>query len=217
MSSSGQESQKVHLNGFGLVFNLKKQNVWLKILWPLRSPSKNFPTINCVRLCTQINISNNYNKDITRTLIGWKSNALWEYKTWGKSCHAIYESHHVSYFRVKKKTVKRHNGKLKKMLFFFLDKESFRLRNRPTRNSKMFSSRRNAKCPVLKLTHGSGTRGTFLLYGQEILSRIRKNFACGIQNPGLWNPEFTAQGIRILRIHWNPESKFHWQRLKSST
>ena len=38
---------------------------------------------------------------------------------------------------------------------------------------------------------------------------IRGIFSCGIRN--------TAQGTRNPTNDWNPESKFHWQRLKSST
>ena len=38
-------------------------------------------------------------------------------------------------------------------------------------------------------------------------SRIKKIFACGIRNPKLWE----------LTNDKNPESKFYWQRLKSST
>ena len=40
-------------------------------------------------------------------------------------------------------------------------------------------------------------------------SRIRENFTCG-----LWN---TAQGIRNLTNDWNQKSRFHRQRLESST
>ena len=36
-------------------------------------------------------------------------------------------------------------------------------------------------------------------------------FACGIRNPGLWNPEYR---IRNPTIDWNPESKFHWQKIE---
>ena len=40
-------------------------------------------------------------------------------------------------------------------VFFLWTKESVWLRNRPSRNSTMFSSRRSAKCPVLKFNQGS--------------------------------------------------------------
>ena len=43
---------------------------------------------------------------------------------------------------------------------------------------------------------------------------IRTSFACGIRNPGLWNPEYSS---RNPTKDWNPKSKFHWQRLESST
>ena len=36
----------------------------------------------------------------------------------------------------------------------------------------------------------------------------------GILGFGIWN---TAQGIRNPTNDWNPESKFHWQRLESSS
>ena len=47
-------------------------------------------------------------------------------------------------------------------------------------------------------------------------SGIWENFACGIWNPG-FGIRNTAQGIRNPTNDWNLESKFHWQRLKSST
>ena len=34
---------------------------------------------------------------------------------------------------------------------------------------------------------------------------IRKRFACGVRNPGLWNPY----------NDWNPESKFYWQEIRN--
>ena len=40
-------------------------------------------------------------------------------------------------------------------------------------------------------------------------SEIREKFVCGI-----WN---TGQRIRNPTSDWNPESKFHWQRVESST
>ena len=40
-------------------------------------------------------------------------------------------------------------------------------------------------------------------------SRIQENFPCGIRN--------IAQEIRNPTRDWTPESKFHWQRLESST
>ena len=40
--------------------------------------------------------------------------------------------------------------------------------------------------------------------------------ACGIQNPGLWNPEYSSRNPESTN-GWNPESTFHWQRLKSSS
>ena len=40
-------------------------------------------------------------------------------------------------------------------------------------------------------------------------SRIRENFTCGLRN--------TTQGIRNLTNDWNPKSRFHRQRLESST
>ena len=43
------------------------------------------------------------------------------------------------------------------------------------------------------------------------------NFACGIQNPGLWNPEYSSRNPKYDFKDWNSESKFHWQRLESST
>ena len=42
----------------------------------------------------------------------------------------------------------------------------------------------------------------------ERWSRFRKRFACGIQNPGLWNPESRYND-------WKPESKFHWQGIRN--
>ena len=46
-------------------------------------------------------------------------------------------------------------------------------------------------------------------------SWIRGNFAYGIRNSGLWNPEYSSR-FRNHTNDWNPESKFHWQRLESS-
>ena len=40
-------------------------------------------------------------------------------------------------------------------VFFLWTKESVWLRNRPSRNSTMFSSRRSAKCTALKFNQGS--------------------------------------------------------------
>ena len=40
-------------------------------------------------------------------------------------------------------------------------------------------------------------------------SGIREIFACEIQNPGIWNPEF-SRGICNTAIEWNLESKFHY-------
>ena len=40
-------------------------------------------------------------------------------------------------------------------------------------------------------------------------SEILENFACEIRN--------TGQRVRSPTNHWNPESRFHWLRLKSST
>ena len=45
-------------------------------------------------------------------------------------------------------------------------------------------------------------------------SGIWENFACGIQIPGIWNPE--DQRIRNSTNDWNSESTFHWQRLESA-
>ena len=46
----------------------------------------------------------------------------------------------------------------------------------------------------------------------SIASKIQEIFACGIQNLGKF-----ASGIRNPTNDWNPETKFHWQRLESST
>ena len=43
-------------------------------------------------------------------------------------------------------------------------------------------------------------------------SGILEIFACGIQNPGPWNPEYRAEGIQTPTNDWNPESKIHWKR-----
>ena len=40
-------------------------------------------------------------------------------------------------------------------------------------------------------------------------SIFHENFACGMWSPGLWNPESLND--------YNPESKFHWQRIESTT
>ena len=54
---------------------------------------------------------------------------------------------------------------------------------------------------------------------REILAcRIRDpaNFCCGIWNPRLWNStEYTSQGIRNPTNDWNPESKFHWLKIRN--
>ena len=51
-------------------------------------------------------------------------------------------------------------------LFFLSTKESCWLWNRPSRNSTMFSSRRSAKCPVLKFNKGS--EGFFTLWSRKL-------------------------------------------------
>ena len=55
-------------------------------------------------------------------------------------------------------------------------------------------------------------KGIRILESWKVLlveSEIREKFACGI-----WN---TAQRIRNPTSDWNPESRFHWQRVESST
>ena len=44
--------------------------------------------------------------------------------------------------------------------------------------------------------------------GKSLLveSRIWKNFACVIQNPGRWNSADIAEGTRNPTNHWNPET-----------
>ena len=42
-------------------------------------------------------------------------------------------------------------------------------------------------------------------------------FACEFRNPWLWNPEYSSQRIWNPTSDWNPESKFHSERLESST
>ena len=42
---------------------------------------------------------------------------------------------------------------------------------------------------------------------------IQEIFVFGNWNPGLWNPN-AAQGIRYPTNDWNPEAKFHWQRIR---
>ena len=57
-----------------------------------------------------------------------------------------------------KDTVKRHKWKGNVQMnaqFSFCELKKAFLRNRPFRNSTMFSSRPNAKCPVLKFNQGS--------------------------------------------------------------
>ena len=51
-------------------------------------------------------------------------------------------------------------------------------------------------------------------YVRESVFQIRDMFACGIRNPRFWNPDHCS---RNPTNDWNPESKFHWQRLESST
>ena len=45
-----------------------------------------------------------------------------------------------------------------------------------------------------------------------IALHVRNIFACGIENPGLWDPEYSS---RNPANDWNPESKFHLQRLRN--
>ena len=40
----------------------------------------------------------------------------------------------------------------------------------------------------------------------------REMFACGIRYPGLWNPEYNSSNAELPK-NWNPDSKFHWQRI----
>ena len=45
-------------------------------------------------------------------------------------------------------------------------------------------------------------------------SAIGENFACGIRNPGLWNPEFSS---RNLESHWRLESRIPVPLTKTET
>ena len=45
-----------------------------------------------------------------------------------------------------------------------------------------------------------------------IALHVRNIFARGIENPGLWDPEYSS---RNPANDWNPESKFHLQRLRN--
>ena len=64
----------------------------------------------------------------------------------------------------------------------------------------------------------TGTPGIREIFNLLVESGIQKNFAnCEIQDCWLRNLRNTAQGIRIPTNDWNPESKFHSQRLKLST
>jgi len=49
-----------------------------------------------------------------------------------------------------------------------------------------------------------------------VVSGIRENFACKIRNPRFWNLEYSSRNPEFTS-DWNPESKFHSQRLESST
>ena len=51
-------------------------------------------------------------------------------------------------------------------------------------------------------------------------SVIWENFACILQNPGkfcLWNSEYSTRNPEIRLRFQNPESKFYWQRVESSS
>ena len=66
-------------------------------------------------------------------------------------------------------------GKFKRMFsFLFVDKESFWLRNRLLTNSTMFSSWRNAKCPVLKFIQKIHS------FRQQSFGRLFKYIFCSI-------------------------------------
>ena len=48
------------------------------------------------------------------------------------------------------------------------------------------------------------------------ISECWKFFACGIWKPGLWNPKYSSMNGNSTKV-WNSESKFHWQRMESSS
>ena len=52
---------------------------------------------------------------------------------------------------------------------------------------------------------------------REAVFRNPGKFACGFRNPWLWNPEYSSQRIWNPTSDWNPESKFHSERLESIT
>ena len=58
-------------------------------------------------------------------------------------------------------------------------------------------------------SHGGGCKGVRIAESVKILPVESGILGFGIRN--------TAQGVRYPTNDWNPEPKFHWQRLESST
>ena len=69
------------------------------------------------------------------------------------------------------------------------------------------------RIPQTIFLEDSGIRAQgYLIWDNKYLllmaPHVKKSFACGIGNPGLWDPAYSSRNPANV---WNPESKFHLQ------